>query len=243
MPVGVVAGGALGGCGTGTVAGGAFGLVGGGDAAAGVVTGELAAGGVGPDGGGPGGGEVAPAGDAGELPPLRGAIVGAEPAPGTVVVGGADFAGLRGGFLPAVFARGLADGARGGAPAAGAVPARAVLPAVIDAPDAGAVAPIEAMIDKKAEMLRPATRIRVPAAGCRRRRRVSGFSAAATRFTGVLARARRSARRASRSWRSGIGSVTRPFRSGPSCFPHCKRRCRSVHRHDGGSIWSGPPEL
>ncbi|MDQ1379840.1 MAG: hypothetical protein QOJ71_559, partial [Actinomycetota bacterium] len=194
-----------------------------------------------PGGGGVGDGDVA-AGDDDALPLAPGSVVGDEPPPGTVVVRGAGFAGSGGDFFPAVLARGFAEGVRGGAPAAVAVPAKVALPGVVDAPDAGAVAPIEAMIDKKAEMLRPATRIRVPVAGCRRRRDdAPGLWATGVPVPGLLPRARRCARRASRASRSGVGSVTRPFRSGPSCFPHCMRRCSFDHRHDGGSIWSGHP--
>lgn len=202
--------------GTGTVAGAVFGVVGGGAVAAGGAV-TKADGAVGPGGGESDGGELAPVGAVGdddeEPPPENGvAVVGAPPGVGAVGAGTVECVGLDAGFFPgAALALGFVARARGGAPEATSVPPpRGV---VVDAPDAGAVAPIEAMIERKAEKLRPATRMRVPAAGWRRRRRLGGPGAGSS----GVGRARRAASRASRSSRSGIGSVTRTPQSGP---PH-----------------------
>lgn len=79
--------------------------------------------------------------------------------PGTEGSGGFDDAGFG-------LGRGLGGTTRGGAPVA-----TAVSPLTLAvAPDAGTVVPSEAMIERNPEMLKPATRTRVAAAGWRRRR-------------------------------------------------------------------------
>jgi hypothetical protein len=118
-----------------------------------------------------------------------------------VVVGFGFFFGPSGPF-------GFGGADRGGAVAAGVPPTPVVAAAlVVEAPDAVAVPPIEAMIERNAEKLSPATRMRVAAAGWRRRRR----GTTARSDSGPVVGVRRLASRASRSSRSA--------RDARSCAP------------------------
>jgi hypothetical protein len=94
--------------------------------------------------------------------------------------------------------RGACARGRGAGPVAGGVPPGEMLAVV--APEAGAVAPIEATMARNADALNPATSTRVAAAGWRCRR-------VGARSTGSGAAARRAARRARRSSRSTVGSL------------------------------------
>ncbi len=148
-----------------------------------------------------------------------------------------------GGFADAGFAFGLGFGGagRGGAPVAVAVPPPTTL--AVDAPEAGAVVPIEAMIERKPEMLRPATRMRVAAAGWRRRRHAKP---PATADSG----ARREAEPRQPFVEIGrFGHATArlaaPARLRSILGPplHCERLGRPDHRHFGGSTSRGKAEL
>jgi hypothetical protein len=172
----------------------------------GVVVGGWAAGAVigGAVTGAVGGGAGAPAGVVGVGLPVewRGIVAPAGVVPRASVVVDVVVAaafGVRFGFGSAPGFLGLARGIA----AAGAPAVEAVVPITVgatDGPDADAVAPIDAMIERNADRLSPATSRRVAAAGCRRRTRPAGASLGAVT-------ARRADSRAIRASRSVVGCM------------------------------------
>jgi len=142
-----------------------------------------------------------------------GGVVAEDPEPGTVgsVVRGAVVAVACGRELGVVRGRdplgrperGPTPPVAGGAPVAAVVLRAATVTSA--ALDGTAAEPIDAMIDKKPETLRPATRIRVAAAGWRRRGRLGAGDALPLFAAGDGRRAASRARRSSTS----SGCVTR----------------------------------